>query len=114
MRRTGPDLDTRDLVWTRDRFLCVVCQNGGEQLHHRSARRMGGTTRLEANSPSNLVLLCRPCHADIESRRDHAIAHGWLVPSWGDPAGTSLTWHGKTVRLNPDGTTTDALPKETP
>lgn len=45
---------------------------------------MGGTSDSSINDPTNLVLLCGSgttgCHGEIESHRERAIEHGWLVP----------------------------------
>jgi 5-methylcytosine-specific restriction protein A len=52
----------------------------GAEIHHRLPRGRGGTSEAYINSPSNLLNLCLPCHADIESNREEAKAQGWLLP----------------------------------
>ena len=37
-----------------------------------------------ANSPSNLLALCRPCHDFTENEPLAARRLGWLVPHWQD------------------------------
>jgi 5-methylcytosine-specific restriction protein A len=92
MRRyTGPDEKTRLKVVGRAGMRCERCGKGadywlGADIHHRKPRRMGGTSDPEINSPSNLVLLCRGCHSEVESRRAQALADGWLVYASGDPS----------------------------
>lgn len=59
---------------------------------------MGGTDRPDTNLPSNLLLLCPPCHEAIESRRGEALAAGWLVPQNGDPEETAVVLFGDRIR----------------
>jgi hypothetical protein len=70
---------------------------------------MGGTHDPRINVASNLVALCRSCHALIESRRDWAIGEGWLVPrtTRADPATVSIATglHGR-VWFGDDGSVT--------
>lgn len=51
---------TRDVVYERAGFRCERCgEDGGHfSLHHRSARRMGGSKDPAKHAPSNLLLLC--------------------------------------------------------
>lgn len=60
----GPRLGgtTRKKVRERDK-VCVLCGNGGAQIHHVVFRSQGGK-----DSMTNLVLLCAGCH--------HEKAHG--------------------------------------
>ena len=51
---------------------------------------MGGTRWEGVNKASNLLVLCTSCHADIESRRTHALETGRLVPNGTDPATVPL------------------------
>jgi 5-methylcytosine-specific restriction endonuclease McrA len=73
-------------VKRRSRGRCERCGTApATQLHHRRLRSQGGRNTLE-----NLVDLCAPCHnasADaIHANVDWAHRHGWIVPSWQDPA----------------------------
>jgi DNA-binding CsgD family transcriptional regulator len=52
----------------------------GAEIHHRLPRGRGGTSDASINSPANLLNLCKPCHAGIESDREEAKASGWLLP----------------------------------
>ena len=81
-RQTGPTPQVRQEVYGRDRGACVRCASadGPFQVHHRRPRAAGGTRRLDANSPANLVLLCEPCHRHVESHRTEALAAGLLLP----------------------------------
>lgn len=101
-RNTGPDRDTVMLVLDRDGYRCV--RDGvpieGERgtdwvLHHRRPRAMGGTRREDVNSPANLLSLCAPCHAFVESFRSAALSRGWIVLQHEDPAAVAvLVAHG--------------------
>ena len=55
-------------VWTRDRGRCrtcgVLCGGALSETHHIKYRSRGG-----ADIASNLVLVCRSCHAAIHARR---------------------------------------------
>lgn len=65
---------------------------------------MGGSSAPDTNLPSNLVLLCPPCHLAIESRRAEAVGAGWLVLQGSDPAETALLIHGdRWLYLTADG-----------
>lgn len=64
---------SKQLVRARDQMRCFICEHSvawepGE-VHHRIGRGMGGTSRPVVNSPANLILLCRPCHAGITAER---------------------------------------------
>ncbi len=48
---------------------------------------MGGVFRdaaHAANSPANLMALCRPCHDWADANAQEARRRGWLVPHWRD------------------------------
>lgn len=90
---TGPTPDTVALVLARDGRRCVACSSPvgprrgvDHHIHHRRPRAAGGTRRHDTNQPQNLLLLCAPCHADVESRRADAVSSGWLVSQYADPA----------------------------
>lgn len=109
-RGRGPDKATRELVIQRD-ITCVMCDQRGEQIHHRRPRGMGGTSRPDAHNPSVLVLLCRACHAHVESHRTDALDRGLLLPqSCIHTNAAPLTWHNRTVLLHDDGSVTDVTP----
>lgn len=74
-----PD-DVREAVWLRDGGMCVWCGHWATDCHHRQPRGAGGSTDPAINLPSNLVALCRSCHARTESYRSQARAYGLLVP----------------------------------
>lgn len=92
-KQTGPSQDAVDAVLERGFHSCERCgcavgpQRGVDHhIHHRRPRAMGGTDRPDTNLPSNLALLCPPCHDDVESMREVSLLHGWLVPQTADPA----------------------------
>lgn len=73
---------------------------------------MGGSKAPNANSPSNLILLCgdgvRGCHGRIEQNRAEARLEGYNVPQFvTNPESIPVKyWDGRTYRLNNDGTLT--------
>jgi len=92
-RGTGPAQDVVDAVYERAGHSCEACTAAvgpvrglDHHLHHRRPRAAGGSRREDTNLPSNLLLLCPPCHERIESRRGEALDAGWLVPQSADPA----------------------------
>lgn len=105
MRATGPTPAVREIVYARAGYACEVCGDtyGPFLTHHRRPRGMGGTRRLDTNSPSNLLLLCDPCHLNVESFRDRARAMKWLVVQHHDPALTPVRLRHGWTYLTPDG-----------
>lgn len=87
---------TRTLILMRDGYTCQRCGVApgdawpGINLQHRSARQMGGTSRLHLALPSNGIVLCGSgttgCHGWVESHPELAEVHGLVVASWADPA----------------------------
>lgn len=70
---------------------CEGCGQGGVTLdpHHRQARGSGGVHRLAAevaNSPNNLLALCRSCHNETEHAETWALTEeiGWRIPKYVD------------------------------
>lgn len=77
-RNTGPTAEVVALVWQRDQGSCAFCgaavlgvRGLDYSLHHRMARKGGGSRRLFVNLPGNLVLLHGTgsvgCHFRVES-----------------------------------------------
>lgn len=93
-RDTGPTRATRAWLIVRDACCCVRCgleqMPGDYEIHHRLPRGMGGTSKSATNKHSNLLLLCRDCHAWIEANRAEAYVFGWLVRRWQDPLDTPV------------------------
>lgn len=104
--RTGPDLETRQLVFERDGYRCVFCGGVGQlEVHHRRPRGIGGSLRPDTNQPQNLVSLHPMCHQSVESCRESAREVGLLVPQGVDPATVPLRLaRGRWVLLTPAGT----------
>ncbi len=64
-----------NLVTRRDEETCVRCRRGGAvQRDHRQNRLPGNTV------PSNLQLLCPPCHLWKTENPEQALQEGWAVP----------------------------------
>lgn len=102
----------RKVCWKRDAGRCVKCGATlwpSYSLHHRRARGMGGSRRLDTNGPANLIYLCGHgtspdgCHAWVESKRTEAYLCGLLVHQAHNPADVAvLTWRGW-LMLTDDG-----------
>lgn len=115
-RNTGPSQDVVDAVYERAHFSCELCGIGlgpmrgrDHHIHHRRARRMGGSQQPDTNQPQNLLLLDSSCHERVEKERDAAYAGGWLVRQEADPATVELLIHGtRWVWLSSDGRYVDA------
>lgn len=61
---------------------CEVCARScNVEAAHRVSRAQGGPWR-----PSNLLGLCRTCHAHSHHRPEWSMEHGLMVPRGGDPA----------------------------
>lgn len=77
-RNTGPTAAVVALIWARDQSSCAYCacvvqgvRGLDYSVHHRMARKRGGTNRPFINLPGNLVLLhgtgTEKCHGFVES-----------------------------------------------
>jgi len=78
--------DAYELVTLRDDDTCQRCRRArGTNRDHRKNRSQGGFTVV-----SNLQLLCGTgttgCHGWAHAHPRDAIADGWAVPGWADPA----------------------------
>lgn len=105
---TGVTPLVRRQVIERDRNICQWCglwvetEGGFYSLQHRRARGMGGSSRIDTNLPSNLVLVhgsgVTLCHGHIESHRDEAARRGFNVAQRLNPTEVPLL-----VRSGPAG-----------
>lgn len=105
MTATGFSPAVRELIKDRagregEYVRCEYCQywihETAIQLHHRRARKAGGSKAVDTNLPSNGVGLCSQCHYLHEARRERAYATGWLLRYNDSPAAVPL--------IRPDGT----------
>jgi hypothetical protein len=115
-RNTGPPARTVVQVRLRDEESCVRCggachgRRGADwSVQHRRARGMGGTSRTDANSPANLILLCGSattgCHGHVERCRAEAREHGWAIRQSDDPLQVPIVhWQRGLIFLRDDGT----------
>ena len=86
---SGPSNKTRSDIAARSKGRCERCGRSGNggQVHHRKPRRMGGRKKnSDINMHANLMLLCSDCHATVESRREQAMAEGFVLSEMEDPA----------------------------
>lgn len=113
-RDTGPGRATRTLITQRAGGCCELCGLYGGDVHHRTPRGIGGSTRSEINEASNLLLLCRNCHAFIETiERASAYTYGWLCPQGTEPGDHPVLILGRWVYLTGEGTYVPAPDDET-
>lgn len=103
-RDTGFPAVVRDLVAERSGGVCERCGVApAEHRHHRRARGMGSTRRPDTSSTANCLHICRPCHEVIESHREWALVHGWLVNQSHEPSRVQVQLHHGWVRLDDQG-----------
>lgn len=80
--------DAYEVTYHRDKATCQKCRRPGLHVErdHRQNRDPFNTV------PSNLQLLCGPfspeggCHKWKTEHPREAVAEGWAVPRWADPA----------------------------
>lgn len=101
---------SRQVVKARSGMRCEKCGRStkweGSEVHHRLPRRMGGTSLVAINSPANLINLCKPCHAAIESDRTVAYRNGWLLHAVDDPSQRIIRMYDGWHYLADDGSRT--------
>lgn len=104
-RYTGPSKSVRALVANRSGEVCefIACAKAAAHTHHRRPRRMGGSKDAATNLACNLLRLCPPHHAWVESDRDMAVAKGLLLPAAADPARVPVETRHGWVLLGADG-----------
>jgi len=90
----------RRIVRERDGHRCTMCGasivDQPSALHHRVAKGMGGSAKLER--ASNLVRLCGNgnadgCHGKAHGNPQWARNHGWIVSRSLDPAEIPVDMH---------------------
>lgn len=83
MTRQGFPPDVRTLVLARCAGACERCGMApAAEIHHRNARGMGGVhgpAAHAANSASNALALCSPCHRYVEAHPSDAYMCGWKI-----------------------------------
>lgn len=81
-----------------------MCDQNGEQIHHRKPRSMGGSKDPAINSPANLVLLCSRCHLWVETKgREAAYDRHLLLRHIEDAAQTPVKLKRGWSTLTDDG-----------
>lgn len=90
---TKAEMAARRLVTERSRGVCEICQvRPATDWHHRKNRSQGGEW-----AASNGLHLCSSDHRWVTEHPAAAVAHGWSVRSWMDPAEVPVT-----VTLRPE------------
>jgi 5-methylcytosine-specific restriction protein A len=122
-RNTGPTPAVRRTIAERAAGACERCGKtitGAYSVHHRKPRGMGGTRDPQANSPSNLVMLCGSattpdgCHTAVERFRQSAVTTGFIVNRAADPETVPIKLATGWCFLRPDGTKLPTIRPETP
>lgn len=99
--------ETRALAEVRAGGICEICGAArAYELHHRRARGMGSTRRVESAGAANALFACPGCHRLVESHRNLASLLGWLVPQQKRPDAISVLYRGQWARLTDDGQVT--------
>ena len=76
------ETEARTRVRNRAGGRCERCGKAGQlEAAHRKSRAQGGPW-----APSNLIALCRLCHAESHHRPAWSMQHGFMVPRNGNPA----------------------------
>lgn len=100
----------RRLVRERDGHRCTMCGasivDQPSAIHHRVAKGMGGSAKLER--ASNLVRLCGNgnadgCHGKAHSNPQWARNHGWIVSRSIDPEEVPVDMHDGWWSLDDNG-----------
>lgn len=81
--------DANLILMSRAGHTCERCgkECGPVERHHRKRRREGG------DSLENLVVLGRPCHAEIHAHPVEARRAGFIVSMSREPAEVPILWH---------------------
>lgn len=84
--RERMDPKLRAYIYQRSRGRCDLCAEhlnpNRWEAHHRRLRSQGGQ-----DSPCNIIALHgASCHARVHGRPEWSYRHGFMVPSWADPA----------------------------
>jgi 5-methylcytosine-specific restriction protein A len=100
---------SRAAAYEREQGRCGRCGLGrADELQHRLARGMGGTSDPNAHNLSHVGWLCRACHHLVESvDRALGVAEGWVVfHGQSDPAVVPVCYRGRWAILGDDGSVT--------
>jgi hypothetical protein len=95
MRPSGPrynpdEVIARNIIRDRSDRICERCGGApATDAHHRRNRSQGG--KWEA---SNLMHLCRDCHAYITTNPTESYEQGWMVRRIDDPSKTPVWLFG--------------------
>lgn len=100
---TAPTTETRQGVYFRDGFRCVICGvTEGLTFQHRRAVGMGGTKNLPA--PVDGLTLCARCNNACEAElQSTALANGWKVRRWANPEHVPVYFPGELAWFRLEG-----------
>jgi len=110
-RNTDPAQSTKGLVKARSAGVCEIqipgkCTRTASDIHHRSGRGMGGTSRPEINEASNLLHACRPCHHAVTDTKGHRAEYeqaGWIVRRSAEALNSPVLYRDRWVLLDNQG-----------
>lgn len=102
---TGFSRRVREQIVNRAVQACERCGLAAPayQWHHRRPRGMGGSSAEDTNGPHNGLLLCVPCHAEVEANRTDGLRYGWLVRQGARPETVPVLRRGEWVVLDNNG-----------
>lgn len=97
-------MTVRKLILRRDDWCCVRCGKEATDVHHRKAKKMGGTKDEEtAYGYANLISVCRYCHSWIHRHPAAAADSGYIVKTGFDPATIDIVTKHGLLTLQADG-----------
>lgn len=96
----------RKIILARDNWMCIRCGAEATDVHHRKAKKMGGTKNEDiAYGYANLISVCRNCHSWIHGHPTEAVDAGYIVKTGFDPETTFIITKFGLLTLRADGTT---------
>ena len=110
-KNTDPATTVTDRVKERSEGVCEIqipglCTGVATDVHHRSGRGMGGTSRPEIDQAANLMHACRSCHDAVTNTRGRRAEYErarWIVRRSADTLTKPVLRRGVWVLLDNKG-----------